>query len=66
MNMGFESGAMNPAEAEAMMAHEAKMERQKTIDAKVAGIRNNPGETRSEAEIRAQAEKEADAGVSVG
>lgn len=63
--MGIESG-MHPAEAEAMRAHEAKMERQRLIDAKVAGIRNNPGETRPEAEIRAQAEREADAGESVG
>lgn len=62
--MGIESG-MNPAEAEASEAHEAKMEREKLIDAKVAGIRNNLGETRSEAEIRAQAEEETDAAKTV-
>lgn len=60
--MGIESGS-NPAE-EAARQHEAKMKRQRTVDAKVAGIRNNPGETRSEAEIRAQAEREEDAGES--
>ncbi len=58
MNMGIESGS-NPAE-EATKQHEAKMQRQRTVDAKVAGIRNNPGENRSDAEIRAQAEEEAD------
>lgn len=60
--MGIESG-MNSAEAEAMKSHEAETKRQKLIDAKIAGIQNNPGETRSENEIRAQAEKEAEAGT---
>lgn len=68
MNMGIES-EMNPAEAEAMVVHKAKMERQRLIDAKVAGIRKNAGETRfqkdsrSDADVRAQAEREVDAGV---
>lgn len=60
--MGIDS-VKNPAEEEAAKAHAAKMERQRTVDAKVVGIRNNPGENRSEEEIRAQAEKEADVGV---
>lgn len=63
--MGIESGAMNPAEAEAMKAHEAKMERQRTVDAKVAGIQSNPGETRSWDKIKAQATQETDAGESI-
>lgn len=58
MNMGIESGS-NPAE-EAAKQHEAKMQRQRTVDAKVEGIQNNPGEMRSKAEIQEQAEQEAD------
>ncbi len=58
----------NPTEeaAAAVAAeHAAKMERQKLSDAKTTGIKGNVGETRSDAEIRAQAEKEIDAGQSV-
>src|SRR3990167_605339 len=61
MNMGIESG-LNSAKEAAAKVHGEKMERQRIVGAKVAGIRNNLGETRSEAEIRAQAEQEADAG----
>lgn len=63
MNMAIESGH-NPGE-EAARQHAEKMEHQKTIDAKVAGIKSNPGETRSEAEIRAQAERELEQGLEV-
>jgi hypothetical protein len=40
-------------------------ERQAKIEAKVAGIKNNPGEERSDGEIRLQAEREVDEGVEV-
>jgi len=55
-------GRGGPA-AEAAKQHEAKMERERQIKAKVEGIKGNPGESRSDAEIRAQAEQELDQGV---
>lgn len=60
--MGIESGSGSPAE-EAARQHEAKMERERQIEAKIAGIKGNPGESRSSAEIRKQAEQELNAGV---
>ncbi|MEK9155117.1 MAG: hypothetical protein AAB839_00545 [Patescibacteria group bacterium] len=60
--MGVESG-INPAEAEAMKAHnKAEIERVQTIEAKYRGIKNNPGERRSWGHIMSQATKETDAG----
>lgn len=55
--MGIESGSGVPA-AESAKQHEAKMERERQIKAKMEGIKGNPGESRSDAEIRAQAEFE--------
>jgi len=43
-------GRGGPA-AEAAKQHEAKMERERQIKAKVEGIKGNPGESRSDAEI---------------
>jgi len=62
--MGIESGPGGPA-AEAAKQHEAKMERERQIKAKMEGIKGNAGETRSDAEIRTQAEQELDQGVKV-
>lgn len=47
-------------------AQKEKNEREATVGAKIAGIKGNPGETRSETEIRKQAEEETDSGISVG
>ena len=57
--MGIESGPGGPA------AEAAKMERERQIKAKVEGIKGNHGESRSDAEIRAQAEQELNQGVQV-
>jgi hypothetical protein len=62
--MGIESEAGGPAE-EAAKQHEAKIERERQIDTKMKGIRGNVGETRSDVEIRAQAEQELDQGTKV-
>lgn len=62
--MGIESGPGGPA-AEAAKQHEAKMERERQIKAKMEGIKGNSGESRSDAEIRAQAEQELNQGIQV-
>jgi len=60
--MKFDTMAGHPAE-EAAKQHETKMEFERKLAKKVAGIQGNPSESRSVAEIKTQAEQELGQGL---